>query len=182
MKIHLSITALVFSLFLIQCKTQDFNKSIDFGNASKVIFLDSIAASNSIITDKTDNFFERVTLTEMEIQMKSKKHYTNREECKSDYLNYLKTEVEDFNEEEISLISKVFREINMMLNKVNLNLIHQDIMLVKTKANHYGQSVYYTRENKIIIPNNEIENFNEQAFKDVILHELFHIISRYNPK
>jgi hypothetical protein len=132
--------------------------------------------------DTKDHFFERVTLTEMEIQMKTEKHYTNREECVKDYIAFMKNDVEHFTEEEISKITPVMNEINEMLEKVNPALIHQDIILIKTKANHYGSSVYYTRENKIIIPNNEIRNFNATAFKEVMLHELFHILSRYNPE
>ena len=56
---------------------------------------------------------------------------------------------------------------------VSPDIFPKEIKLIKTKANHYGQSVYYTRENCIVIPYNELDQRNEQAFLNVMIHELF---------
>ncbi len=183
-----TVFVLLFALVFVfqQCKTQNVvikatdQYAIPFGDKAKVIFLDSAAASLAIVKDESDRFFDRVSITEMEIQMKSEKIYTDRAECLSDYIDFMKTDVTDFTKEEIDRTSKVFNDIKAMLSEINPRLLNQDIILIKTKANHYGNSVYYTRENKIVIPYNELANFNEQGFTETMLHEFSHIFNRYN--
>lgn len=173
---------------LSNCKTQDVRKSsidttsLEFGKKSKIYFLDSIQASTAIITDEIDHFFERVTFTEMEIQMKNASLSSNRDVAIRDYKDFLSSDVESFTENDIENLKLVFESIKTMLFSINPNLLENDVQLIKTKGNHYGGSVYYTRENKIIIPANELENFSEKSFLEVMLHEYFHVFSRLHKK
>ena len=182
----LLLCSFAIALLFPSCKTQNISNietiepDIKLGEGHQVLLLDSIQAADAIVEDKTDRFFERVTVTEMGIQMKINTLNTPREECLQDYVAFMRTDVENFNEDEKKLIKDCFAKINKMLLNVNPKLLHQDIILIKTKGNHYGNSVYYTRENKIIIPKNELENFNEKAFIEVMLHEYSHIFNRYN--
>lgn len=176
-----------FGIFVFNgCKTKKINAALEpshtleFGKESKVAFLDSVSASIAITTDELDHFFERVTMAEMEIQMQTLTHYITREECLQDYVPFLKSDVQDFTQDEILKVSEVFADIKSMFLEVNPNLLNKEVVLIKTKGNHYGNSVYYTRENKIIIPANELESFNKEQFTQTMLHEFSHIFNRYN--
>ncbi|MEE9439050.1 MAG: hypothetical protein V3V14_08630, partial [Saprospiraceae bacterium] len=76
--------------------------------------------------------------------------------------------------------NSVFASAKEEIDFINPKLWPKNIDLYKTKTNYYGPSVYYTRENGIIIPENI---FVEPSIEDqmpVMLHEIFHILSRYN--
>lgn len=186
MKINDILLVVFLAFSLVQCRTKNLpasepdQYSVDFGEEHKVILLDSAAAANAIVEDDKDLFFDRVTLTEVSLQMRKVLDCESRNECIQDYKAYLKTDVESFEEEEIQQVSQIFGEINEMLLKVNPELIDRDIILIKTKGRHYGDGVFYTRENKIIIPQNVLDNINNEGFKQTMLHEFFHIFSRYN--
>ena len=178
--IYKFLLAILILSSAFSCKSQKFASAIDLGSQSKLILLDSIHASTAIVTDESDHFFDRVTITEMEIQMKTAKQYKDRAQCSADYKTYLMSDVGHFTTEEITKITEVFQHISKLIQKVNPSLLNKNIELIKTKGKHYGDGVFYTRENKIIIPANELRNFDKDKFTDVMLHEIFHIFSRYN--
>jgi len=192
-QINLYTLLLLTSIFLCQCKTNsissdqkamvssDGNTSLPFLANSDLILLDSASASVAIVTDEKDHFFQRVTNTEMAIQMKENRDCPDKKTCVDGYKDFLRADVVAFTEADKANIKTVFGEIAEMINKVNVDLMKDlDVVLIKTKAKHYGESVYYTRENKIIIPYDVLSNFKKDQFKQTMLHELFHILSRYN--
>jgi hypothetical protein len=54
--------------------------------------------------------------------------------------------------------------------------------LIKVKTGHYGKDVYYTRGNNILIPDNIFPLDETEHQLPVMIHEVFHILSRYNPE
>ncbi len=144
-------------------------------------FLDSLAASDKITTDKEENFFEITSTLEYAIQIHSKESCTTHQQCQSKYIQFLKEDVTSFSEEDIELMKKVMDSALWLVNHALPKLEIPEIDLVKTSANHYGPSVYYTRENAIIIPFNELRKDNLTGLISVMLHEISHIISRYHP-
>jgi len=93
----------------------------------------------------------------------------------------LKEDVVSFSEEEKALMTQVMDSALWLVDYAFPNLEFPSIDLVKTTANHYGPSVYYTRENAIVIPYNELRNDNVEGLISVMLHEISHIVSRYHP-
>lgn len=170
-----------------QCKTKNIaalaktDTAIDLTANYQVYFLDSTSAASAIAADANDLFFERITLAEMNIQMKQNRSCQSRDECVEGYKNFLSSDVENFNEADKRNIEQVFNEVGEMLKKVNPKLIDRNIRLIKTKGRHYGPGVYYTRENAIIIPKDVLDSFDKESFKQTMLHEFFHVFSRYNP-
>jgi hypothetical protein len=146
------------------------------------VLLDSIAASEAIIIDTTDGFFDLVRIVEMEIQMK--KNYEGksaRSAVLEDYQAFLQTEVMNFTEEEEQKVRAVMDQAKAACDALNPAIFPKGVALVKIRTNHYGPSVYYTRENCIMVPENELRNFNPEAFLSVMLHEIFHVYSRFHP-
>jgi len=178
----------LFFLFTIlailsACKTKQKLDAHALSTTHKISFLDSLTASNSIIKDDVEHFFDHVGLLDMSIQMKRNMPAAMpREKALADYKQFLKTEVLDFTPEDISFINEVFEEVFKLSNQVSKDIFPSEIKLIKTHGNHYGSTAYYTRENCIVIPKFVLSIKNKNAFMGTMFHELFHIYSRYNPE
>ena len=183
---------LLLLLFIVSvqqsCKTQPSTAKIGISDTlelpagQRVLFLDTERAGDYVTQDADDQFFERVRPLEMSIQMK--RNYpvgTPREEILADYRKFLREDMEAFTESEIKIMKSVMRRAYDLCNAIDPDIYPKQMRLAKTKANHYGESVYYTREDGIVIPYNVLAPGDENELLDVMLHEIFHIWSRYHP-
>ncbi len=170
--------------FLWTCKSQpQTTPLLQLSENHKVIFLDSLEAGQAITKDEKENFFSLVTPLDMSIQMKKNfEAATPRNEIIKEYKSFLKKDVLDFSKEEMEYVNEIFKEAYEMSNKVSTSIFPKEIKLIKTHANHYGQGAYYTRENCIIIPKDELELKNKEGFLETMFHEISHIYTRYHPK
>ncbi len=183
MKFKTPSLLLLFAIFFVACKSNKEFIQLSLSETQQVIFLDSIAAAKTIIEDKKENFFKDITKTDMSIQMKKVfAENVTREQALEEYRAFLKTEVLDFTAAEVVLVKKVMQKVYDKVNQLSPNIFPQQIRLIKTHANHYGPGTYYTREDCIVIPKFVLSTFDEGSFYSTMLHELFHIYSRYNPE
>jgi hypothetical protein len=168
---------LLFSLVLFSCKNEILNEIkhplTDFE------FLSIEEARRSIIQDSIENYFDKVNILEMSIQMKMTEVVEDRESLLKKYKKYIQNDLEAFNENDLNILKKRFTKALDLCKNNFPNIKLPKIKLLKTKGNYYGKSVYYTRENTIIIPAKQIREDNEEFLKTLI-HEIFHIYSRYN--
>jgi len=173
---------LSLSLFFLVCKASKEKTNLSVRNdILGITFLDSTQAASQILQENIDGFFESLSIVEISIQMKSEEKYDSKQVAIDAYKSYLTTEVYGFTVEEQALMVEVFTEAKRILDKVNPNLWPNNIDLIKTRTNHYGPDVYYTREDAIIIPDNVFkDNRTSDGILPVMLHEIFHILSRYN--
>ena len=119
----------------------------------------------------------------MLIQMKLPyQNSLNRDSLLVDYRAFLETEVLDFTEEEVLFCKKVFSEIFPELKDLNIDIFPEDLQLIKLKGNHYGSGAFYTREKTILIPQDVLNEKQYESFYETMLHEIFHIYSRYHPE
>ncbi len=172
----------LFALFSMSCTAQIPVKEIRFPNGKICILLDSVAAGKAITFDKRDGYFEKVGASEMSIQIqKPLTEGQTREAILPDYIEFLKTDVEGFSPEESKFIEGVMEKVFRTVNEVSLNIFPDTLLLIKTKGKHYGDGVWYTRENCIIIPADELGRRKTNPFTTTMYHELFHVWSRLNP-
>jgi len=143
-------------------------------------FLDSLSATKKISTDDKEKFFDITSTLEYAIQINSKETCVAHQDCKQKYIQFLKEDVVSFTKEDKELMTMVMDSALWLVDHAFPNLQFPEIALIKTTANHYGPSVYYTRENAIVIPFNEIRNDNVTGLISVMLHEISHIVSRYH--
>ena len=175
-------TLMVFLCFalLIQCKTSQ-PSILELYPESDVCLLDSMAAARAISEDDIESFFDKIRTLDMEIQMGQSLSGTQAENIQV-YKKFLQKDVSNFTEEEAEYVRKTVNKARQLCDLISPDIFPKPLNFIKTKANHYGESVYYTRENNIIIPYNVLsENRNEDAFLETILHEIFHVYSRINP-
>ncbi len=170
-------------LTLVACKSQKQVNFIQLSEQHKVIFLDSVKASQAIVLDEREGFFEKISMVDMDIQM-NKPHAkdANRDDVLAEYKSYIQKDVASFTASEKEMITRIMKRMHTQCSKLSSDLVLPEIRLIKTHAKHYGPSVYYTRDNIIVIPKYVLETPNEESFYSTMLHELFHIYSRFNPK
>ncbi len=163
-------------LVLLACQAQEQKNS-----TGPVYLIEGDLAKYHITQDLEEGFFSKINQTEAALQMKSKPETKLAEkDWKEAYIAYLKADVMDFSASEKNFVLRIFDDLYKNSKMEQLHM-PDSILLIKVAGRHYGNSVYYTRENCIIIPQNVLAKADSSAFSGVMLHELFHIYSRYNP-
>ena len=180
----LNLTFLYLSLaFLITACASQSGKKTSPSDRPGYRLLSKSEASKWIITDEKETFFDKVATLEMSIQMKENREEDSRESVLTDYKKMLQDDLEEFSKEEKEVTKKLFDRALELCYMINPNLNLPEIFLIKTAGKYYGPSVYYTRDNSIIIPSNVLSMDKEaanKAFLSTMIHEIFHIYSRYN--
>jgi hypothetical protein len=183
MRVCFAFVLSIFTALSMSCSAQQPISELKLDPTHSLLFLNKEAAANTIVQDATDGFFEKVTAGEISIQIKRPlKGDDTAENMQSEYIAFLQNDVANFTEAEIAFVSEIFKEVFSTSQNVDKNIFPSEIKLIKTSAKHYGESVYYTRENCIVIPYNELDVKNRKAFLTTMFHELFHIYSRLNPE
>ena len=168
-------------LFSIHCNAQIATRTIHLDPGHVVLLLDSTDAAKAITTDRHDKFFERVTASEMSIQMKQPlSEGQTRAGLLPAYIDYLKRDVESFGTADAEFLDKMLRKMFKTVGEVNANIFPDTLKLIITKSKHYGAGVWYTRDNCIVIPKGEMEAKKTNSFTNTMYHELFHVFSRLN--
>jgi hypothetical protein len=180
----LVLACFLFFLLLNSCRTSKMSPTLALDKQHAIHYLNTVLAGEAITTDQTDRYFELVQPIEISTQMHMPVSTlpTDRKELINSYGAYLKADVADFTTTERKQIDPIMREIFQTCQKVAPGLFPERIRLIKTTAKHYGEGVYYTREDCIVIPIDVLENFELKAFKETMYHEVWHIISRQHPK
>ncbi len=179
------INTFLFACFLLAtvgCKSnkKEVAKDVVISSDTGLEFLSKKESEAKIVVDKTDGFFDFLSIADMSIQMKKTDMPESGGESKELYQAMLKDEMSEFEPEEKAFMQEVFISAKSAIDKINPKLYPEHIDLIKTKTNHFGPSVYYTRENAIILPDNIFEVPSVKKQMPIMLHEIFHILSRYN--
>ena len=176
------LALLGFAFYTTACTAQVPIREVRLSDKKVVLLLDSTAAALAITTDPYDHYFDLVTAAEMSIQMKRP---LTGGESRSDllpaYLEFLKTDVSSFDLAESKFVAEVLNKAYRTVQAVAPGIFPDTLRLIKTKGTHYGDGVWYTRGNCIIVPANEVEAKKTNPFTTTVFHELFHVYSRLNP-
>jgi hypothetical protein len=178
MKYYLQIAAV---LLFFSCQAQELVKSIRHNTQKTTLLLDSAAASRAILIDRYNHFFDLVTPCEMSIQMK-KPLSSGDAQSREDFKRFLQKDMESFTAKESQWVAEVMKKVFETCNNVNPGIFPDSLILIKTKGNHYGDGVYYTRGNCIIIPADIFEHRDRSEFTATMYHEVFHVYSRLHPE
>ncbi|MCP4437492.1 MAG: hypothetical protein GY810_00825 [Aureispira sp.] len=144
--------------------------------------LDKATGAEFVAKDSKEGYFDRVIPLEISIQMKQHLEDQPRAAIIDQYKQYLKDDVEEFSPEESKFAETYFKQALDYCGKIDAKLKLPEIQLIKTAGKYYGPGTYYTRDNCIIIPAGQLEEGNENSFVETMIHEIFHIYSRYNNK
>ena len=137
-------------------------------------------AKKAVTTDNKEGFFEKVNLLELCVQLQIPLEGQDKTEILEKYKKLLQDDIMEFSPSEKKLLNHRFKTALDLCYQFHKNLKLPEIKLIKTRGAYYGNAVYYTRENCIIIPESQLNEENKYLLKTLI-HEIFHIYSRYNP-
>lgn len=171
---------LFISLFIVtiySCQPAKTTVKLPSINDYEITFLDTSSARKAITTDEAEGFFRNLRLMDMKVQMKNDT-INDIEVAKVAYKKHLKESVLPFTEIEITKIEIVLNKIFKMCQKTAPEVFPSKLNFIKTNMNHYGASVFYSRENSIIIPKNMLRQQLDEEFTKSILKEIFHIYLR----
>lgn len=101
------------------------------------------------------------------------------EVSKTEYLKLLSTQVLSWNDQETERITEVLKHVREKTQWVKSPL-PKEIEIIKTSRLDQGGNPY-TRGTSIILPEGFVGN-PDSPLEHVLLHELFHVLSRHNPK
>ncbi|MCS6929261.1 MAG: hypothetical protein NZM43_07180 [Saprospiraceae bacterium] len=168
-----------------QCQSQSPNyaSSLVLNEQYTVRLLDSAQAASVLALDTIDRFFERVTAVEMSIQMKKQLlPGQTRADLLPAFKEYIQRDASSFTAEEVAFLTDILQEMGQTARNASLDIFPDTLLLVKIKGKPYGPSVYYTRQNAIIIPQDVLQLRRRQDVLNTLYHELFHIYSRFHPQ
>lgn len=178
---HKFILYLLFcsiSLTLIACSTP---KKI----TTNYRLLSVTDAQKQVIQDTSEGYFEKVMPLEMSIQLQQNRSDEDRNQLLPDYRQFLQEDVLSFTPSEEIAVKAVMDRAFELCRNIDPNMPLPTIHLIKTAGKYYGTSVFYTRDNAIVIPAPLVPQNatgDNESFLATMLHEIFHIYSRYNPK
>jgi hypothetical protein len=111
-----------------------------------------------------------------EFDLQSKIQTTSNAVKVKDYLEISQMYLLDWTEEEIELLTNIVNKTKLKIEELMLSFkLPKEIFLIKSTMQEEGDAEGFTRNNYIVFNYKDISD-------DLFQHELFHIISRYNPK
>ena len=170
-----------FGVLLPGCQTTtEVENTIEPSPGKVVHLLDSIQAAQQLQTDKKEGFFEKISPLDTRLQMGIPLDSAiPAPVLRKNYKPFLAKQAMPLKATDRALLKAAFEQAYALCDSLNPNLLPDTVLLGKMETNIFGPSVYFTREKAIFIPKNELYEGN-RALLPVLLHELFHIISRYN--
>ncbi len=173
---------LITLLTIPSCQAQQPIKTIQHKDNKTTFLLDSAEAAQYITTDGYDNYFNIVLPVEMSIQMHQPlDENADLADLRSRYRSYLMADVDTFSAKESKWVADVMKQVYETCASVHPDIMPDSLFLIKTKANHYGDGVYYTRGKCIVIPQDVFDKRDKSAFTQTMYHEVFHVYSRLHP-
>lgn len=134
-----------------------------------------------ILDDTIGHFFRQISAVDMALQIGLPPYEaTERDALLPKYRQHLAREPLAFAPEEARLIQQLMEEALELVGQALPGLFTDTIRLAKIKGEAYGTSVYFTRGRTIFVPEQELFPDN-RSLLPVLIHELFHIYSRYHP-
>lgn len=165
------------------CKNEKIAEQQSPFSGREMVLLDSTRAAQAILDDDETAFFEQINRLDMALQMQRRySSETPRAEILADYQTFLQQDVANFSESEAVILQEILSEIRSLCYTIAPDIFPKTIELIKTKGRHYGDGVFYTRENRIIIPANELAYLDRKALREVLIHEIFHIYARQHSR
>ncbi|MFZ4544874.1 MAG: hypothetical protein ACOYOA_12550 [Saprospiraceae bacterium] len=180
----MQLSAVLLLCTAMSCSTIKVSRNQPFqlDKTHSIVLCDSVKASELIITDNTDQIFDKITVTDMLVQMKRNfgPEYQTKDIFDA-YVTFLQRDVTNFTPDEMVYVVSAMKEAKRLCDAVSPNIFPPVQQMIKTRSLNYGDGVYYTRENCILIPANVLKKQNKEDFLSVMIHEIFHVYSRQNP-
>ncbi len=134
--------------------------------------------------DTINNFFERIQPLEVSIQLKqSEVAELSQDQAAEALKNKMRDQAVAVTEEQKEVLNKAMQiALNRSQPLLEKHTFPDTVLLGVIRGDLYGPSVFFTRENGIYIPAPMVVEEQMETLIHVLIHEIFHIQSRYNPE
>lgn len=144
-----------------------------------LIFADKIFAAAYLSQDSMDGYFDQINELDMKLQLRDTNQYKgDRRILLEEYRKDFQNEVTEFDDAYRRQLSQLFKEIFHEIKSVNDQILPDTIILVALNGRHFGPTGVYTRGQAIAIPMHVLKTTDSEEFRDIMYHEMFHILSR----
>ncbi len=166
MKILFILPIIAAALFKL-ASASEINKGVPFSFASVIEGREILMAR--------DDFVQRLSRFDRSARLK-----TAKDVSEDTYLRFVGESVQEWSAEDKSIISSAIASLQIRINELSLPW-PEVIYLVKTTGNEEGHAAY-TRSNAIVLPAVMLVQKNMALINKILVHELFHILTRNNPE
>ena len=135
-------------------------------------FVDAKTASSIIATK--DNYISNFSEFDLQSRLGTSESVT-----KEDLVEFLSRQTVEWTNAEESIINRIFEELNISYGSYKENLL-DNVKIIKTTGREECDAAY-TRNKCIYVPISMVR-WSYDELKELIAHELFHVISTANPK
>jgi hypothetical protein len=133
------------------------------------------AAEGRKILIARDDYIQRLSPFDRQARLKTDKPVSEQE-----FLDFIARNVRGWSDAEREKVAAAFGAVQPRLAKMNLPF-PEKIALLRTTGNEEGQ-MPYTRGAALVFPTGRLASAGDAELQSIICHELFHVLSRANPK
>ncbi len=156
---------LIFVVLLGVISIQAYTEDVPFYPGTVIRFA-SLEEGREIITNR-DDFISNLSPIDRRIRCQKMQPVSE-----ADFLEFISNQVLAWQKRDEDRIKRTLTNISKKFERYTFAL-PEIIYFIRTTGQEEGDA-YYTRQNAIVFPKNTISS-------SVLVHELFHIISRFNP-
>src|SRR5690606_29697576 len=170
-KLHLWLFFL--AVIISSCSVEDSpenlpKEEVQFVGDTKLIFVSQEEAAKLMGT--SDEYSKG--MSKYDIASRTRNPANNREE---QYLAFAAAQAQEWEEDEITVLRVKINQVKEKIEGLGLKLsFPKEIKLIKSTLEEEGDVISYTRTNYMV--------FKGEVNEEFIIHELFHILTRYNPE
>lgn len=165
--------------------TPPAHKAIAFNlDGHTIVLADSATAAYRLNLDQHDRFFESISQLDIAIQMqKPVNTWPTHAAAVKAYRVFLAQHARSFHKAEENLARDAMKSAWTNTKSLNPELLPDTLYLLKVSGQGYGSSAFYTRNKSVIIPSDQLaENTDVNRLAQVMVHEMFHVYSRFHPQ
>lgn len=168
-KLHVFLILLI--VLLQSCSVNETpeqpKEEVPFVNGTKIVFISQKEAAKMMGT--SDEYTQSMSRFDI-----ASRTYNPANTQEQQYLSFAAEQALEWDENEISVLKIKINQVKAKIESLNLKLsFPKDIKLIKSTLKEEGDVISYTRANYIVLKGDVTE--------DYVIHELFHILTRYNP-
>ena len=168
----IGLTAALMALFIPGLVFSTLAEGIQLGTNVTIRFA-SVEQGREILT-RRDDFIAALTPLDRRARMQ-----TDQDISEKDFLAFVGRSVRSWTPEETNRITSLLQTLGEKLDRWHLPF-PAVVLLVRTSGEEEFNN-WYTRQNAIVFPSSDVAG-RPSALSNLLLHELFHVLSRHDPE
>jgi len=145
--------------------------SMELQMGTRIVFADVNDAKKILAT--REKYIQSLTPFDRSLRLKAERAVSEEE-----FLKYISEQAMEWSDKDKDRLKSVIESVANKIKRLELNL-PPEIFLIKTTGKEEGGAAY-CRLNAIVLPRNLVRQY--YGLEELLIHELFHIYMRHNPK